>query len=90
MCCLRDCVIREAGNMPLEKAQEFFRKAGNGHFTPCRHLDYPEQFAGIETAERGRGLPGASLRIEPRCLSRIAVNAKLGGRLTQGNDYCSL
>ena len=75
----------------------------DGHFTPCRHLDYPEKFESLleywnnsPVLKRLREVedcpehPCDTCGLNSHCLSCIAVNAKLKGRLTQGNDYCSL
>jgi pyrroloquinoline quinone biosynthesis protein E len=75
----------------------------NGNFTPCRHLDYSEKFdtlmeywnhspvlARLRNVEEDPAPPCDECGYRRHCLSCVAVNAKLKGRLVKGNDYCSL
>lgn len=75
----------------------------DGNFTPCRHLDFPEAFDSLrdywyesDVLRRLRGVeripeePCAECRYERYCLSCLAVNAKLHGRIVKADRYCFL
>ncbi len=75
----------------------------DGHFTPCRHLDYPEAFEKLgdywynsdilnklRAVEESPEEPCAGCRYERNCLSCLAVNAKLQGRIVKANSQCQL
>ena len=75
----------------------------DGHFTPCRHLEFPELFNNLQDywynsdvlqkireVESAPEEPCASCNYQLYCLSCLAVNAKLHGRIVKANKYCAL
>lgn len=75
----------------------------DGHFTPCRHLDFPEHFNNLQDywynsnilqklrmVETVSEAPCAGCRYESYCLSCLAINAKLYKRIVKTNQHCSL
>ena len=75
----------------------------DGNFTPCRHLDFPERFDSLRdywnksdvlhklrAVESTPEAPCVDCRYKPYCLSCLAVNAKMHGRIVKANQYCSL
>ena len=75
----------------------------DGNFNPCRHLDFPEKFDSlleywnnssvlqhIRLVEKTPEANCDKCRFERNCLSCIAVNVKLNGRIVKANNYCGL
>jgi len=75
----------------------------DGSFTPCRHLDYSENFSHLQdywymskvlqklrSVESTPEEPCAGCRYKPYCLSCLATNAKLHGRIIKADQYCPL
>ena len=75
----------------------------DGNFTPCRHLDYPERYDSllqywessivlreIRQVETAPEANCDKCKFERNCLSCIAMNVKLNGRIVKANNYCGL
>ncbi|MDR2528975.1 MAG: radical SAM protein [Synergistaceae bacterium] len=75
----------------------------DGNFTPCRHLEYPENFESLGDYWRDSPVLRTLREVEDRpeapcdicglsanCLCCMAVSAKLLGRLVKANEYCFL
>jgi pyrroloquinoline quinone biosynthesis protein E len=75
----------------------------DGNFTPCRHLDFPESFDTLKDYWHNSKLlqklrivesdpeePCKGCRYESNCLSCLAMNVKLQGRIAKTNQFCGL
>lgn len=75
----------------------------DGNFTPCRHLDFPEAVRNLRdywytsdvlrrlrAVENAPEEPCAQCRYGVYCLSCLAVNAKLHGRIVKADKSCFL
>ena len=75
----------------------------DGHFTPCRHLDFAEAYHDLKDywydspileqlrcVEAAPESPCTVCKYDPYCLSCLAVNVKMNGRIAKGNAYCNL
>ena len=75
----------------------------DGNFTPCRHLDFPESYVNLDDywrdspileqlrhVEAAPAKPCAACKYDRHCLSCMAVNVKMNGRIAKGNAYCML